>query len=195
VTGSVGRHPEGQVDRRLVELAQTGDRDAFAGLVHAVGDRLYAIAFRILRDPHVAQDAYQDAMLAAWKQLPFLRDPDSFEPWIRRILVHACYAESRKRTRWSSNVRVLDINEDFAGESGHAIHDREQIELAFRGLTLEQRAIFVLHHHQGLPLVEIASTLGIPAGTARSRLHYATLAIRRALEAGDAPAVVKEGVA
>jgi RNA polymerase sigma-70 factor, ECF subfamily len=195
VTGSVGRHPEGQVDRRLVELAQTGDRDAFAGLVHAVGDRLYAIAYRILRDPHVAQDAYQDAMLAAWKQLPFLRDPDSFEPWIRRILVHACYAESRKRTRWSSNVRVLDINEDFAGESGHAIHDREQIELAFRGLTLEQRAIFVLHHHQGLPLVEIASTLGIPAGTARSRLHYATLAIRRALEAGDAPAVVKEGVA
>ena len=105
------------MDRRLVELAQTGDRDAFAGLVHAVGDRLYAIAFRILRDPHVAQDAYQDAMLAAWKQLPFLRDPDSFEPWIRRILVHACYAESRKRTRWSSNVRVLDINEDFAGES------------------------------------------------------------------------------
>jgi RNA polymerase sigma-70 factor, ECF subfamily len=195
VTGSVGRHPEGQVDRRLVELAQTGDRDAFAGLVHAVGDRLYAIAYRILRDPHVAQDAYQDAMLAAWKQLPFLRDPDSFEPWIRRILVHACYAESRKRTRWSSNVRVLDINEDFAGESGHAIHDREQIELAFRGLTLEQRAIFVLHHHQGLPLVEIASKLGIPAGTARSRLHYATLAIRRALEAGDAPAGVKEGVA
>jgi RNA polymerase sigma-70 factor (ECF subfamily) len=195
VTGSVGRHPEGQVDRRLVELAQTGDRDAFAGLVHAVGDRLYAIAFRILRDPHVAQDAYQDAMLAAWKQLPFLRDPDSFEPWIRRILVHACYAESRKRTRWSSNVRVLDINEDFAGDSGHAIHDREQIELAFRDLTLEQRAIFVLHHHDGLPLVEIASTLGIPAGTARSRLHYATLAIRRALEAGDAPVVVKEGVA
>ena len=183
------------MDRRLVELAQTGDRDAFAGLVHAVGDRLYAIAFRILRDPHLAQDAYQEAMLAAWKQLPFLRDPDSFEPWIRRILVHACYAESRKRTRWSSNVRVLDINEDFAGESGHAIHDREQIELAFRDLTLEQRAIFVLHHHVGLPLVDIASTLGIPAGTARSRLHYATLAIRRALEAGDGPVVVKEGVA
>ena len=183
------------MDRRLVELAQTGDRDAFAGLVHAVGDRLYAIAFRILRDPHVAQDAYQEAMLAAWKQLPFLRDPDRFEPWIRRILVHACYAESRKRTRWSTNVRVLDINEDIAGETGHAIHDREQLELAFRDLTLEQRAILVLHHHLGLPLVEIASTLGIPAGTARSRLHYATLAIRRALEAGEAPVAVKEGVA
>jgi len=84
------------VDRRLVELAQTGDRDAFAGLVHAVGDRLYAIAFRILRDPHLAQDAYQDAMLAAWKQLPFLRDPDSFEPWIRRILGSKLSGSRRK---------------------------------------------------------------------------------------------------
>lgn len=183
------------MDRKLVELAQAGDRDAFAGLVHAVGDRLYALAYRILRDPHVAQDAYQDAMLAAWKQLPYLRDPDSFEGWVRRILVHACYAESKRRTRWTTNVRVLDINEDFEGESGHAIHDREQLEHAFRALTMDQRAIFVLHHHLGLPLVEIASTLGIPAGTARSRLHHATQALRRALDAGDGPAAPKEGAA
>ena len=183
------------MDRSLVELAQGGDRDAFASLLRAMGDRMYAVAFRVLRDPDLAHDAYQEAMIAAWKQLPFLRDPDSFEGWVRRILVHACYAESRKRTRWSTNVRVLDLNEDVEGESGHAIHDREQLELAFRDLTVEQRAIVVLHHHLGLPLVEIASTLGIPAGTARSRLHYATQALRRALDTGEALGAPKERLA
>ncbi len=183
------------MDRRVVELAQGGDRDAFAGLLRAVGDRLYAVAFRILRDPDLAQDAYQEAMIAAWRQLPMLRDPDSFEAWIRRILVHACYAESRKRTRWTSNVRVLDLNEDVAGQGGHAIHDRELLEQAFRGLSVDQRAVFVLHHHLGLPLVEVASTLGIPAGTARSRLHYATQALRRAIDTTEALRAPEEGVA
>ena len=183
------------MDRRLVEQAQAGDRDAFAGLLRAMGDRLYAVAFRVLRDPDLAQDAYQEAMIAAWKQLPFLRDPDRFEAWVHRILVHACYSESRKRTRWATNVRVLDLNEDIAGDTGHAIHDRERLELAFRDLTIEQRAIFVLHHHAGVPLVEIATTLGIPAGTARSRLHYATQALRRALDAGEALGAPKEGLA
>jgi RNA polymerase sigma-70 factor (ECF subfamily) len=183
------------VDRRLVEQAQGGDRDAFAALLRAMGDRMYAVAFRVLRDPDLAQDAYQEAMVAAWRQLPFLRDPDSFEGWVRRIVVHACYAESRKRSRWTTNVRVLDLNEDVEGEFGHAIHDREQLELAFRDLTVEQRAIVVLHHHLGLPLVEIASNLGIPAGTARSRLHYATQALRRALDTGEALGAPKERLA
>jgi RNA polymerase sigma-70 factor, ECF subfamily len=168
------------VDRKLVEQAQRGDRDAFAGLLSAVGDRLYTVASRILRDPHLAQDAYQEAMIATWRQLPYLRDPDRFEAWARRILVHACYAESRKRTRIATSVRLLDL-EEAQGSAAHAIHDRDELERAFRGLSLEQRAVFVLHHHVGLPLVEVASTLGIPAGTARSRLHYATRALRLAL--------------
>ena len=183
------------MDRSLVELAQTGDRDAFASLLRAVGDRMYAVAFRVLRDPELAQDAYQEAMLVAWRQLPYLRDPDRFEAWVRRILVHACYAESRKRTRHTSNVHVPDLNEQLGEDRGHAIHDRDQLELAFRDLTLEQRAVFVLHHHVGLPLVEIASTLGIPAGTARSRLHYATQALRRALDTGEALGAPKERLA
>ena len=183
------------MDRRLIELAQGGDRDAFAGLVHAFGDRLYGLAFRILRDPHLAQDAYQEAMIAAWRQLPNLRDPDRFDAWVRQILVHACYAESRKRTKWTTNVRVLEIEESPLVDAGHTIHDREALEQAFRALTLEQRAVFVLHHHQGVPLVEIAETLGIPAGTARSRLHYATQALRKAIEAADAMGTARERTA
>lgn len=182
------------MDRNLVEQAQRGDRDAFAGLVRATGDRMYAVAFRILRDPHLAQDAYQEATFATWRQLPYLRDPDRFEAWARRILVHACYAESRKRTRIATNVRLLDL-EESPGSGAHAIHDRDELESAFRGLSLEQRAVFVLHHHVGLPLVEVARTLGIPAGTARSRLHYATQALRAALAPVELGAAPKERLA
>jgi RNA polymerase sigma-70 factor (ECF subfamily) len=180
------------VDRSLVEQAQRGDRDAFAGLVHAVRDRLYALAYRILRDPDLAQDAFQEALIAAWRQLPQLRDPDRFEAWVHRILVHACYAESKRRTRWTANIRVLEVEGRTPPDIGVSVQDRDELERGFRLLPLDQRAVFVLHHHVGLPLVEIAETLGIPAGTARSRLHYATLALRQALGEGGALGAPKE---
>lgn len=183
------------MDTSLVERAQGGDRDAFAGLVRAVGDRMYAVAYRILRDADVAQDAYQEAMIIAWRRLPTLRDPDRFEAWIRRILVHECYAESRKRTRWSTHARVVDAMQPEGGDERTAVHDRDELERAFRGLSIDHRAVFVLHHHVGLSLVEIADTLKIPAGTARSRLHYATRALRRTLDAGEPLVAAKEGVA
>ena len=193
---SIGRGVHGvQVDRNLVELARGGDRDAFGAVVHHVKDSLFSLAFRILRDPDLAQDAFQNALIAAWRQLPALRDPDRFEAWVRRILVHECYAESRRRNRWASNVRVLELDAPTSVNADLSIHDRDELERGFRLLPLEQRAVFVLHHHVGLPLVEIAETLGIPAGTARSRLHYATRALREALGEGDARAATKERLA
>lgn len=169
------------MDRALVEQAQNGDRDAFAALVHDVSDRLYALAYRILRNPDLAQDAYQNAMFAMWKQLPNLRDPDRFEAWIHRILVHACYAESRRRTRWATSVRVLEIDGSRTSDDSGSVTDRDALERGFRLLPVDQRAVFVLHHHIGLSLVEVAEVLGVPAGTARSRLHYATRALRASL--------------
>jgi RNA polymerase sigma-70 factor (ECF subfamily) len=171
-----------------VEQARNGDRDAFAALLHDASDGLFALAYRILRDPHLAQDAYQNAMIDVWKQLPRLRDADRFEAWIHRILVHACYAESRRRTRWAANIRVLEIEGSRSFDDSGSVADRDELERGFRMLPVDQRAVFVLHHHLGLSLVEIADTLGIPAGTARSRLHYATRALRRAL--GE-PAIVE----
>ena len=182
------------MDRRLVEHAQAGDREAFAAILRAVGDRMYATAFRILRDPDRAQDAYQDAMITAWRQLATLRDPERFEAWVRRILVHACYAEVKRRSRWVMDANVEETLVDPSTSSGPAIHDRDQLERAFRLLSIDHRAVFVLHHHVGLPLTEVASTLGIPQGTARSRLHYATQALRRTLEASDAADVASREV-
>jgi RNA polymerase sigma-70 factor (ECF subfamily) len=176
----------------LVLRARDGDREAFASLVHLTSDRLYAIATRILRDGDLAEDALQGALVTAWRQLPTLRDPARFEAWVRRLLVHSCYAEARRRRTWMANVRVLPVDGPVGPDGLLSIVERDALDRAFRRVSIEHRAVFVLHHHLGLSLVEIAETLGIPAGTARSRLHYATRLLRAAIEADAAP-VVTEG--
>ena len=123
---------------------------------------------------------------------PKLRDPDRFEAWIHRILVHACYDESQRTRSWRANVTVLPIELPGAPDETSSIADRDELERAFRHVSIEQRAVFVLHHYLGLPLVEVAELLGVPAGTARSRLHYATLALRHALVAAAEP-MAREG--
>jgi RNA polymerase sigma factor (sigma-70 family) len=175
--------------RDVVERAMRGDREAFGSLVNQTSDRMYAIATRILRDTHLAEDALQGAFITAWRQLPTLRDPDRFEAWARKLLVHACYAEARRRRSWAANVRVLPVDGPAAPDELISVADRDALDRAFRRLTVEQRAVFVLHHHLGLSLVEIADTLGIPPGTARSRLHYATRTLRAAVEADAVPGI------
>src|SRR6476660_7543643 len=179
---------QGATVRDLVERAQDGDREAFAALVTMTSDRMYALAARILRDNDLAEDALQGALITVWRQLPTLRDPARFEAWLRRLLVHACYAEARRRRSWASAIRVLPVDGPVGPDGLLSIVDRDALDRAFRRLTIEQRAVFVLHHHVGLALTEIADAVGIPAGTARSRLHYATKALRAAIEADSAPA-------
>jgi RNA polymerase sigma-70 factor (ECF subfamily) len=177
---------------QLVERARRGDRDAFEALVELTSDRMFAIATRILRDADLAEDALQGALIGAWKNLPTLRDPARFEAWLRRLLVNACYAEARRRRSWTSSIRVLPVDGPVGPDGILSVVDRDALDRAFRRISIEHRAVFVLHHHLGLQLTEIAETLGIPAGTARSRLHYATRMLRQAIEADAAP-VVPEG--
>jgi RNA polymerase sigma-70 factor (ECF subfamily) len=176
----------------LVERARHGDREAFALLVQLTGDRMYSIATRILRDADLAEDAWQGALIAAWRHLPALRDPARFEAWLRRLLVHACYAEARRRRSWTTNIRVLPVDGPVGPDGLLSVVERDALDRAFGRLSIEQRAVFVLHHHVGLALTEIADTLGIPAGTARSRLHYATKTLRAVIETDGAP-VASEG--
>ena len=180
------------MDRDLVEQARRGDREAFAILVHQVSDSLFAVAFRILRDASLAEDALQNALVLAWRQLPRLRDADRFEAWIHRILVHACYDEASRSRNWIASVRVLPVEGPSSPDHASSVVDRDELERAFRRLSLEQRAVFVLHHYVGLPLVEVAELLNIPAGTARSRLHYAIAELRDALTAVPEP-LAREG--
>ena len=175
------------MDRDLVERARSGDRQAFGDLVHQVSDTLFGIARRILRDPDLAEDVLQTALVTIWRKLPH------FDAWAFRILVNACYADAPRNRRWASQVRVLPLQRADPADAFKSIDDRDELERAFRGLPLDQRAVFVLHHHVGLPLVAVAETLGIPDGTARSRLHYATRALRAAFEAARTQAIQREG--
>jgi RNA polymerase sigma-70 factor (ECF subfamily) len=166
-----------------VDRAKQGDTEAFDTLARQVGDGCMAIAIRILRDADQAEDAVQAALIVAWRELRALRDPDRFEPWLHRILTHECYAEARRGRRWSADIRVLPMGQPAGPDDILTINDRDQLERAFRRLTLEQRAVLVFHHYLGLPLEEVADRLGIPYGTAKSRLHYATAALRASIEA------------
>lgn len=168
----------------LVERARRGDRDAFASLAAASVDRCYALAYRILRDPHRAQDATQQALLGAWRDLPTLREPGRFDAWLHRLVVNACYVEARGERRWNARVRVLSLVPESSPDVAHSVAARDELEAAFKRLTPEHRAVVVLHHHLGYQLTEIAETLGIPPGTARSRLHHAVRQLRAALDAG-----------
>jgi RNA polymerase sigma-70 factor (ECF subfamily) len=174
--------------REIVVRAANGDEDAFASLATSHADRCFALAYRILRDPDRAQDATQQALLNAWRDLPTLHDPERFDAWLHRLVVHACYGESRGTRRWQARFRVLEIK-TVTADPASSVVDREALEGAFRRLTPEHRAVVVLHHHLGYPLTEIADTLGIPVGTARSRLHYAVRQLRTVLnaDAGSLP--------
>jgi RNA polymerase sigma-70 factor (ECF subfamily) len=173
------------VDRDIVELAQQGDREAFAMLARSSADRLYAVAYRILRDSGRAEDAVQQTLVTAWRELPGLRDSARFDAWIHRLLVHACYDEIRNARRWGATVQLLPTDGPVTRDEALSVADRDQLERGFRRLPPEQRSLLVLRHYLGLTPTEIAAFLGIPEGTARSRLHYAHRAMRAALEAAE----------
>jgi RNA polymerase sigma-70 factor, ECF subfamily len=171
------------LDRELVESARNGDREAFGMLARSNADWLFAVAQRILRDFDRAEDAVQQTIVTAWRELPNLRDAERFQPWLRRILVRACYEESRRARSTTSILHIVPTDRPDPSDEILAVADRDQLERGFRRLPPEHRAILVLHHYLGMSPAEIAENLGVPAGTARSRLHYAHRAMRAALEA------------
>jgi RNA polymerase sigma-70 factor (ECF subfamily) len=122
-------------------------------------------------------------MLTAWREIRSLRDPALFEPWLHRILTHACYAEARRRRRWTERIRVLPVEPVHGTDDYLAIELHDQLERGFRRLTVEQRAVLVFHHYLGLPLPDVAERLGLPLGTVKSRMHHAKRALRAAIEA------------
>jgi RNA polymerase sigma-70 factor (ECF subfamily) len=171
------------VHAALVSQAKQGDREAFDALARLTGDRCMAIAFRILRDFDLADDAVQAALLTAWREIRALRDPERFEPWLHRILTHACYAEARHRRRWTEELRLLPIEPSHVPDDYLTVELRDQLERGFQRLTVEQRAVLVFHFYLGLPLPDVAARLGIPLGTVKSRMHHAKRALRAGLDA------------
>ena len=169
--------------RNLVERAGQGDHDAFAVLVNASIPRLEAVARLILRDHELARDAVQDTFIRAWRDLPGLRDPDRFDAWLHRLVVNACLDTLRKRKRRPMEVELTPLAPPSIGDETGAIMDRDQLERAFRQLDPGQRAVLVLHYYIGMSVPQVAETLGVPLGTAQSRLARALATMRSTLGA------------
>jgi RNA polymerase sigma-70 factor, ECF subfamily len=177
------------MDRDLVVAAQRGDQEAFVDLVRLHGDRCFAIAHRILRDVDRAEDALQDALVIAWRDLPSLRDPDRFGGWLHRVLTNVCISQATRERGRIAQLRVLPVEGPTAPDDLLSVADRDELDRAFRRLTPDERALLVLHHFVGYPLREISDLLGVPAGTVRSRIHHAHRAMRAALDAEARAAV------
>ncbi len=165
--------------RELVERAQRGDHDAFAVLAGAFVARLDGAARLILRDRELARDAVQEGFIHAWRNLPTLRDPDRFEAWLHRLIFRACIDILRRRRSRPIEVELSPFEAGPAvADASTTIADRELLDDALRRLDPEWRAVVVLHYYLGMPLPAVAATLGIPIGTAKSRLHRSLAAMR-----------------
>lgn len=184
------------MDPQIVGRAKRGDKEAFTTLVVTFGDRLYSVAYRILRDTGRAEDAVQQAFLTAWRELRQLRDDDRIEAWLYRLLVNACYAEVRHTRRWQPGLRLItDVDSGPTTDDAQlSVADRDELERAFRRLSGEQRAVLVMHHYLGLSGAEIGEVLGLAPGTVRSKLHYARQQMRAAIDA-DSRAIATGGLA
>lgn len=164
------------MDRELLLRARAGDREAFDVIVVSEGERLFRTALAITGNADDARDATQEALVNAWRGMRGLREPDRFDAWLGRILVNECRKQLRRR-RHVGDVRLDGVAE---GAEHTAI---DGFDDAFARLSVDQRAILVLHYLHGYGVRDIAGWLGSPAGTVKWRLHRARQALRRELEA------------
>lgn len=166
----------------VVRQAQQGDRRAFEALAADAIDRLYGAAVLILHDRTLAEDAVQEALIRAWRDLPRLRDPDRFGPWLNRVLLHACLDLVRREraSRASHTIPEWLLGGDPAEAN---LLDRDEVGRGLARLSARERSVLVLRYFLGLSVPEIADALRVPVGTAKSRLHNAQEAIRAAIEA------------
>jgi RNA polymerase sigma-70 factor (ECF subfamily) len=166
----------------LVERAIAGDHDAFSILVRASFPRLHGAARLILRDPDRAQDAVQEALVLAWRHIRALRDPGAWDAWLYRLTVRACYRSARTvRRRDLVELHVMpDLEPASDPDFSLLVVDRDQIGRAMGRLPVD------------LPLTEAADILGIPIGTAKSRLHRGLETLRTAMSTTEPVDLVRE---
>jgi RNA polymerase sigma-70 factor (ECF subfamily) len=182
------------VDQRgLVERAREGDHDAFTGLIDLTIARLDAASRLILRDPELARDAVQETLIRAWRDLPRLRDPDRFDAWLHRLTVNACLDIARRRKRRSVEVEIIAIDQPEESDMSAEVANRDLLDVALARLDAAHRAVVVMHYFLGMPVPDVARAMGIPVGTAKSRLHYAVASMRAGI--ADEPTAIRVRVA
>ena len=169
------------VTAQLVGAACAGDRDAFEQLVQPYVAPSIGAAALITGNESDGADAVQDALLAAWRRLPQLREPAAFPGWFRSIVVHAALRTSGR------NHRIVELDLTLAAPADQLDRalDLRMLRRAFGRLDQRDRVLLTLHHYWDLPVSETARLLGVPEGTVKSRVHYAMRRLRAAYEAED----------
>jgi RNA polymerase sigma-70 factor (ECF subfamily) len=173
------------LERALVERARSGDRDAFDALTRSRIDAVYRTSLAILGNAAEAADTTQETFVSAWCHRDALRDPDLFDAWLGRINLNACRQVLRRRGR--TGVREIELPQAGLEPAANdrplddRTADADVFDRAFARLSVDDRAVLVLHHLQERPIAEIAAVLGSPEGTIKSRLHRARAALESAL--------------
>lgn len=171
----------GQID--LVQRAQHGDHHAFGALVRPQVERLYGLAGLVLADRGRAEDAVQEGLLRAWRDLPRLRERARFAAWLRRLVINAAHDEGRKLGRRRGEVALGAQHEQSADDTHVPLLDRDELSRAFRRLSADQRTVLALRYYLDLPSAEAAASLGLRPATYRSKVHRALRALYAALSA------------
>ena len=181
------------LEAALIDRARAGDQRAFDALATGLVTRFHAIAYRVLQDSDLAEEAEQ-GLISIQRDLPQLRDPDRFEAWADRVLIRSCYKEAGRQRRWRLQGSEILDREPGVTDPTHSLVDRDRLCRGFARLSVEHRAVVVLHHDLGQTQGQVAETLDIPVETVRSRLKHAMRGLRAAIEA-DERSVVEHGPA
>ncbi|HKB28946.1 MAG TPA: RNA polymerase sigma factor [Candidatus Limnocylindrales bacterium] len=179
-------HPIGStLDPSIVERARRGDLEAFESIVRDRMNAVYRLTLAIVGNEADAADATQDAFVAAWRQVRSLRDASRVDAWLGRIAINAARMVVRGRRRRSvREIRGVDAAVVDPASTGFPPADRDgrALAAALERLDPDRRVILALRHLEGRGIPEIAAILGIPEGTAKSRLFSARKALLAALD-------------
>jgi len=168
-----------KLEARWVLLAQTGDVAAFDRLLRSVQDPLYRYLLRLVGDRATAEDVLQEVFLLIYLKLQWLREPELFRPWAYRVATRQGFKVLRRERRWRRpDDSALALESIPAPEPPKAELLARLPELVAQ-VSPASRAVLVLHYLHELPLDEVADVIGIPLGTAKSRLAYGLAALRQ----------------
>jgi len=176
--------PSADIETRLVELAQNGDRNAFGELVRRHYQGVVMVVTRMCGDSGLAEDAAQEAFLRAWMNLPSYQPRSSLRNWLYRIAVNAALDMLRRKPELALEDEDAQMVTDQAPGPETSLIEKEQSALLQNALlTLPEaaRSVIVLREYGGLSYQEIANVLEVPIGTVMSRLNYARNRLRTIL--------------
>jgi RNA polymerase sigma-70 factor (ECF subfamily) len=169
----------------LAERAREGDSDAFWSLVEPYDRGLRALAYRLLGDRDLMDDALQEAYLKAFRALPSFRGDSAVASWLYRIVYNACLDQLRRAgRRRHAPLEAAGERSDPGPDPAEVATRRHDLGTALASLSPDMRAAVLLVDAEGMDYGEAAETLGIPRGTLASRLNRARAHLRRALGGG-----------